>query len=100
MQDWLNNINKAFESRLRLGIMSILVVNDWVEFARLKELLETTDGNLASHISALEKLNYIEARKQFLGKKPNTTYRVTQMGRDNFKSHLTALENMLKNNNK
>ena len=51
----IENLNKVFESRVRLGIMSILMVNEWVEFKTLKELLKVTDGNLASHLSALEK---------------------------------------------
>ena len=55
MKDIITHLNKAFDNRIRLGIMSVLVVNEWVEFNTLKELLELTDGNLASHISALEK---------------------------------------------
>ncbi|QNF32873.1 transcriptional regulator [Adhaeribacter swui] len=91
-----NNLNKAFESRIRLGVMSILLVNDWVEFATLKEMLNLTDGNLASHITALEKLNYLQVRKQFIGKKPNTSYAVTQAGRKAFNDHLNALEQLIK----
>src|ERR1700754_2956469 len=48
--DYLLKFNKAFENRIRLGVMSILMVNDSVEFVRLKELLQVTDGNLASHL--------------------------------------------------
>lgn len=76
--------------------MSILMVNDWVEFSTLKEMLDITDGNLASHISALEKLDYLEVQKQFIGKKPNTTYRVTRIGKKAFNEHLDALEKLLK----
>jgi DNA-binding MarR family transcriptional regulator len=96
MKDIIANINKAFESRVRLGIMSVLVVNDAIDFNTLKELLNVTDGNLASHITALEKINYIEVHKQFLGKKPNTTYSVTSEGRKAFSAHLDALEKLLK----
>ena len=92
----INNLNKAFESRVRLGIMSVLVVNNWVEYKQLKEMLELTDGNLASHISALEKRKYIEVRKQFLDKKPNTTYKATKEGVKAFKSHLDALESLIR----
>jgi len=88
-------INKAFESRVRLGIMSVLMVNDWMDFNSIKELLQVTDGNLSSHISALEKLDYIEIRKEFVGKRPKTSYRVTQRGRQAFKKHLDGLENLL-----
>ena len=96
MKNIIENINKAFESRIRLGIMSILMVNDWVEFNTLKETLEVSDGNLASHISALEKLKYLEVRKAFIGKKPNTSYRVTRDGKKAFSDHLDALEKLIK----
>jgi DNA-binding MarR family transcriptional regulator len=76
--------------------MSILMVNDKVEFSSMKEMLDITDGNLASHISALEKLEYIEVQKQFIGKKPNTTYSVTRAGKKAFNEHLDALEKLLK----
>ncbi|MBL7890434.1 MAG: transcriptional regulator [Bacteroidia bacterium] len=96
MKNYIQFLNKAFENRIRLGIMSILMVNDWVEFSTLKEMLDITDGNLASHISALEKLEYLEVQKQFIGKKPNTTYRVTRIGKKAFNEHLDALEKLLK----
>ena len=47
----INQLNKEFESRVRLGIMSVLIVNDWVDFTEMKNLLEITDGNLAYCIS-------------------------------------------------
>ena len=90
------NLNKNFENRIRLGIMSVLIVNDWVEFNSLKELLEVTDGNLASHISTLEKNKYIETKKQFVGKKPKTSYRATFLGREEFQKHINALEVLIK----
>jgi len=91
----INQLNKEFESRVRLGIMSVLMVNDWVDFSEMKNLLEVTDGNLASHSAALEKSNYIEVKKEFVGKKPKTSYRVTQSGRLAFTEHLNALEKLL-----
>jgi DNA-binding MarR family transcriptional regulator len=92
----INGLDKAFESRIRLGIMSALAVNDMLDFISLKELLDVTDGNLASHITALEKLNFIQVRKQFVGKKPNTTYSATIVGRKAFTNHLNALERLIK----
>lgn len=92
----ITKLNKAFESRIRLGIMSVLMVNEKVEFSELKEMLELTDGNLASHISALEKQKYVEVTKQFIGKKPNTTYFATEEGRKAFTQHLNALEALIK----
>lgn len=84
------------DNRARLGIMSILMVNDWVEFKQLKELLGLSDGNLASHLKVLEREQYMEIRKQFVGKKPQTTYRVLQLGRTAFENHLNALEALTK----
>ena len=91
-------MNKVFESRVRLGIMSVLAVEEWADFNRLKELLEVTDGNLASHLSALEKKEYIEIQKQFVGRKPKTTYNATDLGRNEFKKHLENLEKIIKGN--
>jgi DNA-binding MarR family transcriptional regulator len=93
----ITNINKAFENRKRLGVMSILMVNDWVDFNTLKETLGVTDGNLASHITALEKSKYIDVRKSFIGKKPNTSYSASKEGKKAFKEHLDALEALIKN---
>ena len=95
MKDILVNINKLFESRVRLGIMSMLMVNDTVEFNSLKTHLDVTDGNLASHITSLEKAKYIKVNKSFIGKKPNTTYSVSATGRRAFNEHLDALERLI-----
>ena len=97
MKKIIANLNKAFDNRTRLGIMSMLMVNDWVDFKTLKSMLEVTDGNLASHIKALEKDGFIEVRKMFVGRKPQTSYRATVEGRKAFNDHLDALEKLLKN---
>ncbi|MCT3735993.1 transcriptional regulator [Elizabethkingia anophelis] len=91
----VNQLNKEFESRVRLGVMSVLMVNDWVDFTEMKRLLDVTDGNLASHSTVLEKAGYIEIKKEFVGKKPKTSYRVTNSGRQAFSEHLNALEKLL-----
>ncbi len=95
MKNFIDTLNKAFESRIRLGIMSILMVNDQVDFTMLKEILQITDGNIASHISGLEKLGYVSVTKQFVGKKPNTSYAVTKAGKDAFAKHIQALEQLI-----
>jgi DNA-binding MarR family transcriptional regulator len=95
MKDILVNINKLFESKVRLGIMSVLVVNESVDFNSLKQHLGVTDGNLASHIAPLEKSKYIKINKSFIGKKPNTSYSVTAMGKKAFNEHLDALEQLI-----
>ena len=96
MKNRIENLNKAFESRVRLGIMSVLMVADQVDFVTLKEQLQVTDGNIASHITALEKLAYIKVEKKFIGKKPNTTYSVTSQGKKAFKEHINALEKLIR----
>ena len=90
-----DQLNKAFESRVRLGLMSILSVNSWVSYKEIKDLLEVTDGNLASHVQSLEKIKYLEIKKQFIGKKPLTTYKVTEIGKKAFKNHIEGLEKLL-----
>ena len=92
----IDQLQKAFESRVRLGIMSILMVNDWVDYKTLKEQLNLTDGNLASHINGLEKLEFLIINKGFIGKKTNTTYRITEFGKQKFKEHISALEKLIK----
>ena len=95
MKEIITQLNPAFDNRNRLGIMSILVVNDWVEYVTLKELLNLTDGNLASHLKALEAAEYIAVHKEFVGRKPRTTYTATDAGKTAFKAHLDALEALL-----
>lgn len=94
--DGFGQLNKAFDSRVRLGVMSVLMVNDWVLYKELKMQLGLTDGNLASHISALEKIQYVEVKKEFVGKKPQTSYRATTLGKESFKNHLGGLEKLIK----
>ncbi|MBT3934948.1 MAG: transcriptional regulator [Bacteroidetes bacterium] len=97
MKNIIAGLNKMFNNRLRIGIMAILVVNDWVEFNNLKELLEATDGNLASHIKALELEDYIEVKKQCVGRKPKTSYRATIIGRTAFEDHINGLSSIMEN---
>lgn len=96
MKNPISNLQKVFESRIRLGIMSALIVNDKLDFNSLKELLELTDGNLASHLKALERDRVIEVSKQFIGRKPRTTYKATERGKNMFRQHLAALEELIK----
>jgi DNA-binding transcriptional ArsR family regulator len=100
VKELIDKLNKAFENRIRLGIMSALMVNDHVDFLTLKELLDVTDGNLASHVSALEKLDYIAVKKEFVGKKTKTSYVATSLGKKEFHHHLNALEKLVKQNKK
>ena len=95
MKELLKDLNKAFENKIRLGIMSALMVNDHLDFNALKELMDVTDGNLASHLKSLEKKKYITFRKSFLNRKPNTKYYATNTGKDAFVRHIKAIEQLL-----
>lgn len=96
MKNPIENLNKAFDSRVRLGIMSALMVNAEINFNQLKELIQVTDGNLASHLKALEESGFIKVNKGFIGRKTNTTYAATKAGEKAFRSHLEALEQMIR----
>ena len=95
MKDLISGLNKVFESRIRLGIMSVLTVNDSFDFNSLKKSLNVTDGNLASHLKALEDNGLIKVKKQFIGRKPNTRYTITEKGIHSFRQHLKALEGLI-----
>jgi len=98
VKEIISKLNKEFESRVRLGIMSVLTVNESMDFNALKELLDVTDGNLASHLAALEKNGLIRVQKQFIGRKPNTRYQATGAGMVAFREHLDYLEKLIQNN--
>lgn len=95
MKDLISGLNKVFESRIRLGIMSVLMVNDSYDFNGFKETLNVTDGNLASHLKALEEKKMIRVNKQFIGRKPNTSYSATEEGKLVFRQHLKNLEDLI-----
>jgi DNA-binding MarR family transcriptional regulator len=92
----IDDLHKAFESRVRLGIMAALAVNDALDFTSLKEYLDVTDGNLATHLKKLEKEDFIEVEKSFIDNKPNTKYYMTEEGKTAFEEHLQVLEEIIK----
>ncbi len=96
MKELLKDLDKAFENKTRLGIMSALVVNEYVDFNSLKDLLGVTDGNLASHLKSLEKSSYITYSKEFQDRKPKTRYSATDEGKKAFIKHIKVIEQILK----
>jgi len=96
MKNPIGNLNKIFDSRIRMGVMSVLLVNNEINFNDLKQLLELTDGNLASHLTNLEENGYIKVHKGFIGRKTNTTYSITKAGQKAFQEHIQALETMIR----
>ena len=97
MKELLSNLNKAFDNRMRIGIMSILLRSNWVDFVTLKNTLKATDGNLSSHLSYLEKQNMIKLRKQFVNNRPRTSYKISRNGLRKFTLHLNVLEKLIEN---
>jgi DNA-binding MarR family transcriptional regulator len=96
MNNPISGLNKIFDNRIRLGVMSILMVNDEVSFNDLKGMLEVTDGNLATHLVTLETESFLKVHKGFVGRKTNTTYSITKAGEKAFKEHISALEKMIR----
>ena len=96
MKNPILGLNKIFDNRIRLGVMSVLMVNEEISFNDLKGMLEVTDGNLATHIITLEENGFIKVHKGFIGRKTNTTYSITKLGEREFKDHVKALEGMIK----
>ena len=96
MKDPISQLNKAFDSRIRIGIMSALMVNEDISFNDLKTIIDVTDGNLASHLKNLEENKFIKVQKGFIGRKTNTTYTITKVGEKAFRNHLDALEQIIK----
>ena len=92
----IGGLNKLFNHRTRMGIMAILMVEEWADFVSLRDTLELTDGSLASHLKALVKEDLVEVEKKFVDEKPNTSYRASPLGRKSFEAHLAELENFIK----
>lgn len=99
MRKELEQLNKVFDSRIRIGIMSALIVNEDINFNDLKALIDATDGNLATHLKTLEEHKFIKVEKGFIGRKTNTVYTITRAGEKAFRSHLEALEKIIKSVN-
>ncbi len=91
----IENIDKLLESKVRLGVMAILSVNESIDYTSLRNTMAVTDGNLVTHLRTLENAGYITSVKQFIGRKPNTTYRATETGLAALHRHLEALEEMI-----
>jgi DNA-binding MarR family transcriptional regulator len=92
----ISGLNKLFDNRIRLGVMGILVVNEEISFNDLKQMLEVTDGNLATHMQTLEESGFLKVHKGFIGRKTNTTYSITRAGEKAFRDHIDGLEKMIK----
>ena len=89
------SLDKLLDSRVRLAVVAMLAATDWVDFTTFKEELHLSDGNLATHLRKLEDAKYIEMRKAFVGRKTQTSYRITALGRSRFEQHVAALTKLI-----
>jgi DNA-binding HxlR family transcriptional regulator len=96
MSNPISNLNKIFDSRIRIGVMSALMTSESLSFNELKALIDVTDGNLATHLKTLEEAGFLKVNKGFIGRKTNTTYAVTKAGDKAFRAHLDALEEIIR----
>jgi DNA-binding MarR family transcriptional regulator len=96
MTNPFTNLDKVLEHSARLHIMSVLAVNESYDFTSLRELLQVTDGSLATHIKALEREQYISVTKAFVDRKPSTRYTITEKGRSAFKNHIDVLDALVR----
>jgi DNA-binding HxlR family transcriptional regulator len=92
----LGSLDDAIHQKARLGIMSTLLALGEADFKLLKETLALSDGNLSTHLALLEERGYVEVRKEFVRRKPRTTYTPTEPGRQAFHRYLVALERIIR----
>jgi len=90
----INSIPEAFQTKIRIAIISSLITGG-KSFKQLKQLTEATDGNLGAQLIKLEELKYINVKKQFIGRKPLSTYTLTKVGLDSFKEYVEMLEDCI-----
>ena len=96
-----SELDKVIHERMRLGIISALAANEVLSFTDLKNLLNTTDGNISVHARKLEDAGYLECLKSFNGRVPLTEYKITNAGREalnSYLNHMEALINAMKGN--
>jgi DNA-binding MarR family transcriptional regulator len=91
-----NDLDKVIHERMRLGIISALAANDKLSFGELKNLLETSDGNLSVHARKLEDAGYVTMKKSFADRTPLTEYKITAAGRKALERYLDHMEALIK----
>lgn len=90
------DVDRLIHERVRLAIVSSLAVNPALSFNELKDLLETTDGNLSVHARKLEEAGYITCHKRFEGRVPRTEYSITESGRSALRKYLDHMEALIR----
>lgn len=90
----IDSIPEAFQSKIRLAIIAGLITGD-KSFGELKRVTKATDGNLGLHLNKLEEMSYLSVTKEFVKRKPKTTYSLTEKGKIAFKEYVFLLESLL-----
>lgn len=88
-----NSIPEIFQSRVRLAIISALITGE-KSFTQIKEITQAPDGSLNMHLTKLEEIKFISSKKEFVNKKPRSTYSLTVLGKTEFKSYIRLLEHI------
>lgn len=91
-----NDLDKVIHERMRLGIVSALAANEKLSFTELRNLLDTTDGNISVHARKLEDAGYVTCEKSFNGRMPLTEYKITKEGRAALTRYLDHMEALIK----
>jgi DNA-binding MarR family transcriptional regulator len=91
-----SNVDDLLLSKVRLGIVSALLANEWVAFSELQRSLDASQGNLGAHLAKLVDAGYVEETKTFVNRRPLTQYRLTPTGRAAFVAHVQQLQSLLK----
>lgn len=90
----IGSIPEAFQSRIRLAVIASLITGDKT-FNQIKEVTQATDGNLSIHLNKLEEMGFVDVTKEFVARKPRTTYSLTEAGRKGFEDYVRLLEAVL-----
>ena len=91
----ISSMPEVFGNKLRLSVISALITGE-KSFSELKKYTDATSGNLGAQLLKLEEWGYISCKKEFVSKKPQSSYRLTETGISNFKEYVEMLEKVLK----
>ena len=90
-----NGLDTAVHGPIRLGAMTALQIDGQLDFTTLKKRLHVTDGSLGVHLQKLEEIEYIKSKKAFVGRRPKTTYRLTQTGKRALRKYFDSMQKLL-----
>jgi DNA-binding HxlR family transcriptional regulator len=89
-------MDEVLLSKIRLSIVTELLAAEWISFAELQRSIDVTAGNLTTHLGKLVAAEYVQEEKRFVGRRPNTRYRLTPHGRDALLAHVAYLNDVVR----